>query len=615
VQALKRFEAEQLPGRLAEWEQAGAGDDKLPWEILEPITATSKDGAVFQKLDDGSLLATGKNGKFDTYTFVAHTQATGIMALRLEALADPSLPKGGPGRAGNGNFALSDFRLTAAPHQGKGAKPVLIKLRHPRATFEQKGLPVAAAIDGNDKSAWAVDPQVGTDHAAVFETETPVGFTGGTVLTFTLQFKHNDGHQIGRPRLSLTTAATSVGLQAPGIPARVRTILKLAAARRDGEQVSSLLRWYRSIDPEWQKLNRAAQNHLLQAPRPILAKALISTEGLPPVRLHTQGDDFLKETHFLRRGDPDQKEAPAAQGFLQVLLPTVELEKRWQTPPPTGWRTSYRRRALASWLTDVEVGAGRLLARVIVNRLWQHHVGRGLVATPSDFGHRGEPPTHPELLDWLATELIQNGWRLKHIHKLIMTSSVYKQSSRFDEARARADRDNKLCWRVPPHRLEAEVIRDALLAVGGVLDGRMFGPGTLDDTSTRRSIYFTVKRSKLMPMMTIFDAPEALTGMAERPTTTIAPQALYLMNNPQVRHYALGFARRIAPEDSTPIAQAIKMGYLTAVARLPAPDELADSLAFVNQQLWTYQSADRQTQALADFCQVLMCLNEFVYVD
>src|SRR5205807_7440915 len=129
-----------------------------------------------------------------------------------------------------------------------------------------------------------------------------------------------------------------------------------------------------------------------------------------------------------------------------------------------GWRTSYRRRALAEWLTDTRDGAGQLLARVIVNRLWQHHMGRGIVATPSDFGTRGERPTHPELLDFLAGELIKNGWRLRPIHKLIMTSAVYQQSSRTDADKAKVDRDNLLWWRFSPRRLEAEVIRDGLLA-------------------------------------------------------------------------------------------------------------------------------------------------------
>jgi hypothetical protein len=220
------------------------------------------------------------------------------------------------------------------------------------------------------------------------------------------------------------------------------------------------------------------------------------------------------------------------------------------------------------------------------------------------------------LLDWLATELIRNGWRLKPIHKLILSSAVYAQPSRKDEGKAVKDRDNRLCWRRPSLRLEAEVIRDSLLSVGGLLDTKMYGPGTLDEGSRRRSIYFTVKRSKLIPMLQVFDAPDALGSLGERPATTIAPQALLLMNNPQVRAWAQGFARRLPAEKS--LEKAVIAAYEIALTRTPTKEELADSLAFVRSQLASYQAAGRkeaQELALADFCQVLMCLNEFVYVD
>ena len=177
-------------------------------------------------------------------------------------------------------------------------------------------------------------------------------------------------------------------------------------------------------------------------------KAMVCSEGVPAIRFHTQGGDFLPETHFLKRGDPNQKDGVATQSFLQVLMPNApDAEKRWQVAPPAGWRTSYRRRSLANWMTDVDGGAGRLLARVIVNRLWQHHFGRGIVATPSDFGIQGDKPTHPELLDWLARELIDSGWKLKHIHKLMMTSAAYMESSAGDKQKAAADVDDKLLWR------------------------------------------------------------------------------------------------------------------------------------------------------------------------
>jgi hypothetical protein len=197
-----------------------------------------------------------------------------------------------------------------------------------------------------------------------------------------------------------------------------------------------------------------------------------------------------------------------------------------------------------------------------------------------------------------------------------MTSAAYAQSSHIDPERAAKDSDNKLFWRRPSLRLEAEAIRDSLLALGGALDTTMYGPGTLDEGSKRRSIYFTMKRSKLIPMLQVFDAPDALSSIGDRPRTTVAPQALLLMNNPHVRSYARGFAHRIAAASTT--EEAIRQGYRIALTREPTKDELSDSVAFVQAQAETHRPAGAQEareRALADFCQVLMCMNEFIYVD
>jgi cytochrome c553 len=381
---------------------------------------------------------------------------------------------------------------------------------------------------------------------------------------------------------------------------------------------NTLARAYRGYDRGWQDLYRRAQEHRRKGTGVGKAKVLICTEGLPAVRLHTQGGDFLAQTHFLKRGDPNQKEGVAAPGFLQVLMRSPDGDKHWQSPPPAGWRTSYRRRALAAWMTDVDQGAGHLLARVIVNRLWQHHMGRGLVGTPSDFGVQGERPTHPELLDFLAGELIAHGWRLKPIHKLILTSAAYRQGDQYDKVRAAVDADNKLYWRRAPRRLEAEAIRDALLAVSGTLDRQPFGPGTLEPNHKRRSIYFFVKRSQLVPSMVLFDAPDGLQGIEQRTTTTIAPQALLLLNSALVRGCAEAFARRIAPAPGKPLEEAARSAYLLALARQPAQHELVGAVQFLHQQAASYNTdgkRDSQHLALADFCQVLVGLNEFLYID
>jgi hypothetical protein len=338
------------------------------------------------------------------------------------------------------------------------------------------------------------------------------------------------------------------------------------------------------------------------------------------IRLHTQGPDFYEKTFVLKRGDLAQKDGEATPGFPLVLTRAADAETRWRAEPPKGSKLSYRRTALANWITDADGGAGHLLARVIVNRLWQHHFGRGIVGTPSDFGAQGERPTHPELLDYLATELIRNGWRLKPIHRLMMTSNAYTQSSQFDAMSAAVDPDNRLLWRFTIRRLEAEAIRDTMLAVAGSLDTTMYGPGSRDESMRRRSIYFTTKRSQLTPILQLFDAPDSLTGQGQRPATTIAPQALAMMNNPRVIEYARAFAKRLLPaaKGGAALPDAVREGYAVALSRAPTDDEMQDAIAFIEDQAASYKAAgkgDAAELALADFCQAVMSLNEFVFVD
>jgi hypothetical protein len=618
---LEEFEKNELPGRFELWLKSTPQPAPVPaWVILDVSDAKSQGGASFTPQSDGSLLVGGKDVDNDVYTLQARTTLKGITTIRLETLADDSLPRRGPGRADNGNFALTDFRVTAVT--AKDGKPVALKLVNPRATFEQKGLPVAAAIDADKKSGWAVDPEVGQDHAAVFDFDTPLTGEGegegGVLLTFTLEFKNNKKHGIGRPRLSVTNRPRPVELDGDSMPEKVLRTLDARKGALTAAQKETLLTWYRTLDRQWQRLLADIAAHLKTKAQPPLTKVLIASEGVPPLRMHTQGVDFFDQTYFLKRGDVDQKDGVATQSFLQVLMRHPDQETHWQTDPPKGWRTSYRRRNLAEWMVDVDHGAGHLLARVIVNRLWQHHMGRGLVATPSDFGVQGEPPTHPELLDYLAQELIRGGWRLKRIHKLILASAVYQQSSAANEKNAAIDSENRLWWHHPRQRLQAELIRDAMLSVSGLLDERQFGPGTLDLKHTRRSIYFFVKRSKLVSSMVLFDAPDALGGMDRRPTTTVAPQALMILNNEIVRGYAVAFGRRIAPSQTVAFADAVRGGYRLALGREATEKELAVSVDFLEQQVASYREsgrADARQAALADFCQALLGVNEFVYID
>ena len=341
---------------------------------------------------------------------------------------------------------------------------------------------------------------------------------------------------------------------------------------------------------------------------------MICGEGHKPVRLATQGKDFFDKTYFLNRGDTDQKVSPARQGFLQVLMTKSSAPKRWIVTPPSATKKSYRRYSFAKWITDTNSGAGHLLARVMVNRLWYHHMGRGIVNSPNDFGRQGQLPTHPELLDWMAGELIRQNWDLKAIHRLIMNSATYMQSNSLGNDKRRRDPTNRWYGRFQRRRVEAEVIRDSMLAVAGLLETRMYGKGTLDPDQRRRSIYFLVKRSRLMPMMQLFDAPEPLVSIGIRPATTIAPQALLFMNNKLVRQSARSFALQLDQAGDRKIGSLVNRAYLRALSRRPDSTELAAGSEFVELQMKSYGSAkDARLKALTDYCQVILGLNEFVY--
>jgi hypothetical protein len=326
--------------------------------------------------------------------------------------------------------------------------------------------------------------------------------------------------------------------------------------------------------------------------------------GQPPV--------VINAVHFLMRGEPDKKNGVAKPGFIPALMHTPKQEKSWTLPPPgLDLPPIHPRVALGSWMTDVREGAGSLLARVIVNRLWQHHMGRGLVATPNDFGRQGDAPTHPELLDWLADELVRGGWKLKPIHKLIMNSATYRQGSTAPATTLQADPQNRLWSRRLTQRLEAEAIRDALLAVSGTLEPTMYGRGTLDQNVPRRSVYLTVKRSLPIPILQLFDAPEAIQSTGARQTTTVAPQALAMMNSPFVRFHAEKLAQRHAPKAPDLLPRSIEEIYRTALGRRPTAAEKKTAQTFIAKQA----ALGRGNLALADYCQVVFCLHEFVYVD
>jgi hypothetical protein len=317
--------------------------------------------------------------------------------------------------------------------------------------------------------------------------------------------------------------------------------------------------------------------------------------------------DRIHDTHILRRGDYAQKGEKVSPGFPGVLNPGPAVKDR------------ERRKALAEWLTSADQP---LLARVMVNRIWQGHFGQGLVPTPNDFGRQGEPPAHPELLDWLAVEFAARNYSIKQMHRLIMQSSAYRMTSLPVEANAKIDPQNRYFWRMNRRRLEAEAVRDAILAASGSLNLKTGGPAVVVPLSqeerlgmrdasqwpvspnpadhTRRSVYLMVKRSFRLPMLETFDAPDPAASCARREESTVAPQALALMNSDFTTQQSALMAARLR---SLPLSSQIDSAFLMALGRPPSSDERLKAGAFL------------QRNPLERFCLLLFNLSEFVYVD
>jgi hypothetical protein len=284
-------------------------------------------------------------------------------------------------------------------------------------------------------------------------------------------------------------------------------------------------------------------------------------------------------------------------------------------------------------LAEQMVGVSNpLLPRVMVNRIWQHHFGEGLVRSVDNFGALGDSPTHPELLDYLATEFVRTGWSIKKMHRFMLLSSTYQMSSREEESLAARDPDDKLLHRMPIRRLEGEIVRDAMLAVSGRLDRRLYGPsvppyltahmagrgrpassGPLDGAG-RRSIYLSVRRNFLMPLFLAFDYPIPFTTIGRRSVSNVPAQALALLNNPLVVQQAERWARRVLADGQASPRQRIGRMYVDAFGRPPTELEIADALSFLIEDGKETGHLD-DVQLWADFGHVLFNVKEFIFLN
>jgi hypothetical protein len=387
------------------------------------------------------------------------------------------------------------------------------------------------------------------------------------------------------------------------------------------------------IKKEWQDLaKQLAEFAKLKPPAP------------PTAMTMTDVGAQASPTYLLRKGDWRRKGHEVSPRSLSAI------EKRTADPttPPHRATTSGRRTVLADWLTASD---NPLTARVKVNRLWHHHFGRGIVATPSDFGVQGDPPTHPELLDWLAREMSENGWSLKSMHRLMVTSATYRQASRTTAEMLQADPDNKLFGRMNRRRLEGEAVRDAMLAVSGRLNFKSGGPSIYPELPAeagnlgnrwpispvgerdRRSVYVFVKRNLRYPMFAALDAPDSNETCARRNVTTTAPQALMLLNDRVSLENARAFAGRVLTDAGAKPDAVIDQAYRLSLGRPPDREERELTRKFLDKQTILLRSrlGDKHplasplggpcvldaayAAAVVDLCHTFLNVNEFLYVD
>lgn len=591
----KQIATADLAGDFAAWEKAQANPH---WVPLEVTTMTSdkiqeKEGATLTKLPDGSVLASGSDSIPGVYRITVKTKLPKVTGLRLEFLPDPSLPKQGPGRSPDGDFTLSRLHVMSAPANMDDYLSA-VALRDATATTAVDKYPASAVINGraDDIKGWRITGAAGQPHALAVAFEDPVENEDGSAFIVALHQVGKGNGLIGRVKFYATDAPLPAHELTPAIAAAY----KVPAASRSAEQKEQLAAWLRPMAPSLRPLQEELKSLKAQLANPVTTLVLEERKEPRDTFVHKRGN-------FLSHGDKVEPGVPA-------VLPPL---------PPDAPKN---RLALARWLVAPE---NPLTARVTVNRMWEAFFGRGIVATSEDFGVQGSEPTHPELLDWLATEFIARKWSVKAMHKLIVTSATYRQSSAVTPAQIERDPYNSLLARGPRFRLEAELIRDQALAVAGLLSTKMGGPGvyppqpagiwnfayntekyvtSVGEDRWRRGIYTVWRRSAPYPMFLSFDATSREAICTRRSRSNTALQALTTLNDPQFIEAAVGLARRMRREAAADPSARITYGFRLATVRLPRGEELGRLLALYREQRANFdQDAAAAEKLVKDYLQ------------
>ncbi len=562
------------------------------WTVLDPKSYETTNGSTLVPQDSKALFVDFSGPDKDTFVVTASASLRKPTAIRLEALTHPSLPKKGPGRAGNGNFVLNEVEIFALAADGK-RRPVT--LSDAIADHSQSGYPIIDAIDGDKhKTGWAINVKRGNPNVpreAVFFLKQPVELAEDETLEIQLHQNHGSRYVLGHFRLAITDNS----VETLRIPASIRKILAKAEPDRSDAERDQLLATYRNTDDDRKPL--VAQVDKLKRELETVDKAIPTTMVLRERKapretfIHIRGD-------FLRHGDRVEPDVPD-------VLPPIDSEG---TP---------NRLEFARWLVDP---ANPLTARVTVNRIWQRYFGWGLVDTENDFGRQGSKPSHPELLDWLSSELVRQKWSIKSLHRLIVTSAVYRQSSRITDENWQRDPRNRQLARQSRMRLEAESIRDTALAVSGRLSSEMKGPSVhppqpqgiyvltqtkkpwkteTDGDRYRRGLYTYFWRSSPYPMLMTFDAADGITTCTRRVRSNTPLQSLTLANDIAFHELAEAFAVRILSEAPSYLEGRIRYAFRTALSREPNDAELATLTKFYESEHARFESDPAAAQSAA----------------
>ena len=568
---------EKVDHMIKEWEPVFKAKVKSTdniWIPLNPTNVKSEGGAKFSKLPDGSYLAGGKNPANDIYTITANVSKGAFSAILLECFPDPSLPNQSLGRFSNGNFVLSKIEAELSSPSLK--VPLKISFNKAIADYSQKGWDIANVVGNDSSKGWAVDGPTRRDNTkAMFVSPKLVDIPENATIKISLSHQALSHHNIGRFKVAISSVPGElITLNGFQVPVSVTKILEIDIQKRSLLQKEELRKYYKAT---------SFKEHKLASDKLLLLKNNLadSKKNIPGVMVMKEGP--VRDTFMLIRGEYDKKGSKVVAGLPSVL-------------PPLPKDKPMNRLGLAYWMVDP---SNPLTSRVWVNRMWEKFFGYGLVRTSENFGAQSEFPSHPELLDWLASKFVSLNWDMKAMQKIVVMSSVYQQSSNLNSNLLNVDPENRLLARGSRLRLSGETLRDQALFASGLMVNKTGGPsvrpympeGVWDETSRygdlrnykhdkgealyRRTMYTIWKRTAAPPTMLLFDAPNREACSVKRSRTNTPLQALALLNEITYVEAARKLAEKMIREGGNTPEDKLTTGFRIVTGRHPDSSELS----------------------------------------